>query len=183
VSRPIAEVAASSSLLTALGFGRRRLGAAPGFKMMEQENLAFAPKPGEGQLSRPDPFLHKTVQPDAFEQMPPEYRIEQFRAGAAAIGSVTQQLVERLPEHEALLAEHSEESEDGETLVGHHSLEQQHQNHRFVEALLAGVLLCVSAVATLALLLAWLSLSDLGAAGRQLHELRARIEQLEQDTP
>lgn len=170
-------------MLTALGFGRRRLGAAPGHKTMEQENAAFAPRHGEGQLSKPDPFLHKTVQPEALQQLPPTAQVEQFRAGAAAIGTVTQQLVERVPQHDAVYAEHLEESEDGETLVGHHSLESQHQAHRRVEALLAGVLLCVSAVATLALLLGGLALSELGASARQLHELRLRVEQVERRCP
>jgi hypothetical protein len=163
----------------AVGFARGRFGAARSSKTMEEELRAKAPKPGEGQRSTPDPFLFRTIQPDAERQLPPEFRLEQQREGAAAYGVALQETVRRLPQHDELIAEHLELSYDGET-VSHEKLEHGIASQSRTSAYLAIVLVTVAVVATLALLLAGWAHNELGAAARQMHDLRARIEQIEQ---
>lgn len=156
----------------AVGFARGRFGAARSSKTMEEELRAKAPKPGEGQRSTPDPFLFRTIQPDAERQIPPEFRLEQQREGAAAYGVALQETVRRLPQHDELIAEHLELSYDGET-VSHEKLEDGITASRRTSAYLGGGLLALGLVATVGLLLG-------GMAFRQVGYLTERVQQLEQ---
>ncbi len=169
---------AGADILTPLGFGRGRLGAAPGNKAMEQEMAARAPLVGEGSQSKGDAWLGKTVQPDHLAQLPPEFLIDHHRAGAAAIGVAVQRLADRVPEQEALLAEHLELSYDGEVLVGHGAIDRQLSQGWWTAVVLGVGVVGVGAIAALAFLMGWVALDQITQRDEHIRQLQQEIELL-----
>jgi hypothetical protein len=169
-----------TALRTAVGFGRGRFGSAKPIKVMAEELAARAPLHGEGALSKPDPLTGLTIQPDGTPSLPPEFVLDRQREGAAAYGAALEELKGRTPQHDEILAEHLDLSYDGET-VSHERLEDGISESRRVSVILGAALLAFALVASAALVLAGWTHSELGAAARQIQELRGQVEQLRQD--
>lgn len=166
-----------------LGWARGRVGgSAPPVQVMEEELSLRAPQPGEGRQSKPDAYINKTIQPDALDQLPPQFQVSELRKAVDAMGRAVQQPIDRLDEHDEMVAAHLELSYDGDTVSHdklHHGIEVQERTSKY----LALVLVVAVAVALGALALAVSARAELGHARHQMHELRSRVERLEQAPP
>lgn len=163
---------------TELGWARGRVGSvAPSLQSMEAELAARAPRPGEGRQSKPDPYINKTIQPEALEQLPTEVQIRELRGTVDAMGRVVQQPIDRLDEHDEVIAAHMELSLDGEH-VNHDKLTQGIEQQRRASLFLGGSLFALGLIATIALLLGGLAFRHVGTLTQQHQQLILEVRQL-----
>lgn len=165
------------ALRAAILFGRQQFGTPRSTKTMEEQIRARQPRPGEGENAGKDPYLGKTVQPDGLSNLPPNFLLEQHREGAAAFGTVLEEVKERIPQHDELIAEHLELSYDGET-VSHEKLTDGIETAGRRSAYLAIVLGGVAALAVLGTLLGAYGVRKGLEAGAEVHELRREVQAL-----